>query len=216
MAFLQSPILIAISATVLFIITQLPSLTANPPILEPSLAALLTGVEHCDVQIIHSGRDAFNFRHLPYLATVTFNIKKSFPLSAYIFNVFQVRFPRCRIILVLFRHWNGLNPFQWLALNQFLLNDEDKSNPRYIFKHYLTFGRGESTRLDNPIRTINKIDSIFPLVVSNGNISAVNSTDDSRKIYWKHFEYAGLVKTTSHGKLEICLVVKNFKFLSFP
>lgn len=101
----------------LITITQLPNLTANQPIREPSLVDLFTGVEHCDVQIIHSGRHSFNFQHLPFLPTVTFNIKTGPQLPDHVFDVLQVRLPRARIILVLCRYCNGLNPFQWLDAN---------------------------------------------------------------------------------------------------
>lgn len=49
-------------------------------------------------------------------------------------------------------------------------------------------------------------------MLSNKNISLVNSK--VRKGQWDIFEHSGIVRTSSKGKLRICLVVKNFKILS--
>lgn len=94
------------------IITIYPlKLADSTPISETSLSNLFTDIEACDLELVHSGRHEVNF--LSIQLTIVFNTK-TLLIPEKIFDVHQVRMPHCRIILILFRLWNSLNPFEWL------------------------------------------------------------------------------------------------------
>lgn len=171
---------------------------------ETNLADLFTGVKACDVQLVHDGGHKFHFQHLQFLPSIIFNTK-TLLVPEKIFDVTEVRLPPCKIILVLFRSWKGLNPFEWLDSNETILFS-------HIIHRYLTFRTNSTTPFHYKTLVVYKFDNVFPLVMTNEDFSLGNSAGG--EICWKNFEFAGIIRISSEERLQICFVVKIFKILS--